>query len=128
MSNLLAGFGAVQSVLDRTKHRTATQLAAAESSPGTSKFESDLPGWQDSNFDVMQADRSVRRSQYGREGDCDHESPVVARGLVSRITYFEGLVIGLIDGLPDLYFPHTVEGTGSGTGNSIYSTDVSGLS
>jgi hypothetical protein len=44
MSNLLAGFGAVQSFLDRTKHRTATQLAAAESSPGTSKFESDLPG------------------------------------------------------------------------------------
>ena len=43
---------------------------------------------------------------------------------VSRITYFEGLVIGLIDGLPDLYFPLTVEGTGSGTGNSIYPTDV----
>jgi hypothetical protein len=43
---------------------------------------------------------------------------------VSRIRYFEGLMIGLIDGLPDLYFPHTVEGTGSGTGNSIYSTDV----
>jgi hypothetical protein len=40
-----------------------------------------------------------------------------AAGL-SRITYFEGLVIGLIDGLPDLYFPLTVEGTGSGTGNS----------
>ena len=29
-----AGFGAVQSFLDRTKHRTATQLAAAETSPG----------------------------------------------------------------------------------------------
>ena len=43
---------------------------------------------------------------------------------VSRITYFEGLVIGLIDGLPDLYFPLTVEGTGSGTGNSIYPTHV----
>src|SRR5580693_5919628 len=55
MSNLLAGFGAVQSFLDRTKHRTATQLAAAESSPGTSKFESDLPGWEDSNFNVTQA-------------------------------------------------------------------------
>jgi hypothetical protein len=38
MSNLLAGFGAVQSFLDRTKHRTATQLAAAETSPGTSKI------------------------------------------------------------------------------------------
>jgi hypothetical protein len=43
---------------------------------------------------------------------------------LSRITYFEGLVIGLIDGLPDLYFPLTVEGTGSGTGNSIYPTHV----
>src|ERR1700730_19447634 len=52
MSNLLAGFGAVQSFLDRTKHRTTTQLAAAETSPSTSKFESDLPGWEDSNFDV----------------------------------------------------------------------------
>jgi hypothetical protein len=41
LSNLLAGFGAVQSFLNRTKHRTATQLAAAD---GTSKFESDLPG------------------------------------------------------------------------------------
>src|SRR6202040_333174 len=57
MSNLLAGFGAVQSFLDRTKHRTATQLAAAETSPGTSKFESNLPGWEDSNFDVTRADR-----------------------------------------------------------------------
>jgi hypothetical protein len=65
MSNLLAGFGAVQSFLDRTKHRTATQLAAAETSPGTSKFESNLPGWEDSNFDVMQAHRWVRRPQYG---------------------------------------------------------------
>jgi len=44
MSNLLAGLSAAKSFLDRTKHRTATQLAAAESSPGTSKFESDLPG------------------------------------------------------------------------------------
>jgi hypothetical protein len=44
MSNLLAGFGAVQSFLDRTKHRTGTQLPAAQSSPGTSKFEFDLPG------------------------------------------------------------------------------------
>jgi hypothetical protein len=35
---------------------------------GTSKFESDLPGWEDSNFDVMQADRLVRRSQHGRDG------------------------------------------------------------
>ena len=43
MSNLLAGFGAVQSFLDRTKHRTAAQLEAAESTPGASKFESDLP-------------------------------------------------------------------------------------
>src|SRR5580700_4541297 len=60
MSNLLAGFGAVQSFLDRTKHRTATQLAAAETSPGTSKIESNLPGWEDSNFDVMQAHRWVR--------------------------------------------------------------------
>ena len=65
MSNLLAGFGAVQSFLDRTKHRTATQLAAAETSPGTSKIESNLPGWEDSNFDVMQAHRWVRRPQYG---------------------------------------------------------------
>jgi len=39
-----------------------------------SKFESDLPRSQDSNFDVMQADRWVRRSQYGREGDCDQET------------------------------------------------------
>src|ERR1700726_1681525 len=36
MSNLLAGLSAVQSFLDRTKHRTATQLAAAESSPRVS--------------------------------------------------------------------------------------------
>ena len=68
MSNLLAGFGAVQSFLDRTKHRTATQLAAAETSPGTSKIESNLPGWEDSNFDVTQADRLGRGSQCGREG------------------------------------------------------------
>src|SRR4029077_16680366 len=65
MSNLLAVFVAVQSFLDRTKHRTATQLAAAETSPGTSKIESNLPGWEDSNFDVMQAHRWVRRPQYG---------------------------------------------------------------
>src|ERR1700724_742425 len=65
MSNLLAGFGAVQSFLDRTKHRTATQLAAAETSPGTSKIDSNLPGWEDSNFDVMQAHRWGRRPQYG---------------------------------------------------------------
>src|ERR1700674_5385384 len=57
MSNLLAGFGAARSFLDRSKHCTETQLAAAESSPGASKFESDLPGCEDSNFDVMQADR-----------------------------------------------------------------------
>src|SRR6202030_2307504 len=74
MSNLLAGFGAVQSFLDRTKHRTATQLAAAETSPGTSKFESDLPGWEDSNFDVTQADRLGRGSQCGRDGDCGQET------------------------------------------------------
>src|ERR1700736_866394 len=74
MSNLLAGFGAVQSFLDRTKHRTATQLAAAETSPGTSKFESNLPGWEDSNFDVTQADRLERGSQCGRDGDCGQET------------------------------------------------------
>jgi hypothetical protein len=74
MSNLLAGFGAVQSFLDRTKHRTATQLAAAETSPGTSKFESNLPGWEDSNFDVTQADRLGRGSQCGRDGDCGQET------------------------------------------------------
>jgi hypothetical protein len=33
MNNLLGCFGAVQSFLDRTKHRTATQLAAAEFLP-----------------------------------------------------------------------------------------------
>src|SRR5580704_3679301 len=33
MSNLLAGFGAVQSFLDRTKHRTATQPAAVKLLP-----------------------------------------------------------------------------------------------
>src|ERR1700719_4257437 len=74
MSNLLARFGAVQSFLDRTKHRTATQLAAAETSPGTSKFESNLPGWEDSNFDVTQADRLGRGSQCGRDGDCGEET------------------------------------------------------
>jgi hypothetical protein len=36
VSNLLAGLP--------LKHCTAAQLEAAESSPGTSKFESDLPG------------------------------------------------------------------------------------
>src|SRR5580692_10535967 len=46
MSNLLAGFGAVQSFLDRTKHRTATQLAAAETSPVHRSSESNLPGWE----------------------------------------------------------------------------------
>src|SRR4029077_11786083 len=70
----LAGFGAVQSFLDRTKHRTATQLAAAETSPGTSKFESNLPGWEDSNFDVTQADRLGRGSQCRRDGDCGQET------------------------------------------------------
>ena len=44
VSNLLAGFNAAQSFLDRTQHCTEVQLEAAESSPGTSKFESDLPG------------------------------------------------------------------------------------
>jgi hypothetical protein len=29
---------------ERLKHRTAVQLEAAKSSPGTSKFESTLPG------------------------------------------------------------------------------------
>src|ERR1700719_4842430 len=53
----------VQSFLDRTKHRTATQLAAAETSPGTSKFESNLPGWEDSKFGVTQADRLGGGSQ-----------------------------------------------------------------
>jgi hypothetical protein len=42
MSHLLAGLSAAKSFLDRT-HGTAAQLAAAESSPGASKFESDLP-------------------------------------------------------------------------------------
>ena len=74
MSNLLAGFGALQSFLDRTKHRTATQLAAPETSPGTSKFESNLPGSVDSNFNVTQADLSVRDSQCGRGGHCSSET------------------------------------------------------
>ena len=43
VSNLLAGFGAAHSFLDRTKHFTAAQLEAAELSPRASKFESDLP-------------------------------------------------------------------------------------
>src|SRR5580700_3957028 len=78
MSNLLAGFGAVQSFLDRTKHRTATQLAAAETSPGTSKIESNLPGWEDSNFDVMQAHRWVRRRNMG----CDQETVRAAEKII----------------------------------------------
>jgi hypothetical protein len=44
VSNLLAGFSAAQSFLDRTKHCTEAQLEAAEFAPGASKFESDLPG------------------------------------------------------------------------------------
>jgi hypothetical protein len=44
MSKLLAGFGAVQSFLDRTQHCTEAQLEAAEFAPGASKFESNLPG------------------------------------------------------------------------------------
>jgi hypothetical protein len=43
---------------ESTKHRTEVLLEAAESSPGASKFEY-----------VMQVDRSVRHSQYGREGE-----------------------------------------------------------
>jgi hypothetical protein len=44
VSNLLAGFSAAQSFLDRTKHCTDAPLEAAVLSPGASKFESDLPG------------------------------------------------------------------------------------
>jgi hypothetical protein len=44
VSNLLAGFSAAQSFLDRTQHCTEAQLEAAEFAPGASKFESDLPG------------------------------------------------------------------------------------
>jgi hypothetical protein len=35
----------------------------AESSPGTSKFESDLHGWEDSNFNVTQAGCSGARAR-----------------------------------------------------------------
>src|SRR6266699_6786717 len=44
MSNLLAGFSAAQSFLDRTQPCTEAQLEAADFSPCISKFESDLPG------------------------------------------------------------------------------------
>jgi hypothetical protein len=37
-------------------------------------FESNLPGWGDSNFDVTQADRLGRGSQCGRDGDCGQET------------------------------------------------------
>jgi hypothetical protein len=49
VSNLLAGLP--------LKQCTAAQLEATESSPSTSKFESDLPGWEDANFNATQADR-----------------------------------------------------------------------
>jgi hypothetical protein len=84
VSNLLAGFGAVQSFLDRTKHRTATQLAAAETSPGTSKFESNLPGWGDSNFDVTQADRLGRGSQCSRQPPRALNAKLIAIAFTSR--------------------------------------------
>jgi hypothetical protein len=52
-------------------HRGA---ASAESSPGKSKFESDLPGWEDSNFNVTQAGcsgaravRAIRRLRSGAD-------------------------------------------------------------
>jgi hypothetical protein len=49
VSNLLAGFSATQSFLDRTRHGTGRSLKAAEFSPCASKFESDLPRSEDSN-------------------------------------------------------------------------------
>jgi hypothetical protein len=42
VSNLLAGFSSAV-IPGSTKHRTEVRLEAAESSPGASKFESDLP-------------------------------------------------------------------------------------
>jgi hypothetical protein len=61
-------------MFERLKDCTAAQLEAAESSPGASKFESNLPGSVDSNFNVTQADRSVRGSQCEREGDRGEEA------------------------------------------------------
>jgi hypothetical protein len=45
VSNLLAGFSSAQSFLDRPSiaPRCGLKFEAAESSPGASKFESDLP-------------------------------------------------------------------------------------
>jgi hypothetical protein len=60
--------------LEPTKHCTEAQLEAAESSSGASKFESDLPGWEDPNFDVLQVDRSGRRSQCPREAHGGQET------------------------------------------------------
>jgi hypothetical protein len=59
---------------ERLKHCTEVQLEAAESTSCPSKFVSDLPGWEDSNFDVMRGDRSVRGSQCGRDGDRGEET------------------------------------------------------
>jgi hypothetical protein len=73
MSNLLAGFGAVQSFLDRTKHRSATQLEWLNLLPAHRSSNPTCLG-QDSNFNVMQADRLVRRSQHGRDDACGQET------------------------------------------------------
>jgi hypothetical protein len=45
------------------------ETGAAESTPCTSKFESDLPGSEDSNFDVLQVDCSQcpREAHGGQE-------------------------------------------------------------
>jgi hypothetical protein len=43
------------------------QLGAAESSRCISKFESDMPPWEDSNFDVMEtcAERAILEGRNG---------------------------------------------------------------
>jgi hypothetical protein len=60
------------SLVSRSTPRHSLKLLNFSS--GTSKFESDLPGSADSNFDVMQADGSVRDSQFGRQGDCGQQT------------------------------------------------------
>jgi hypothetical protein len=63
--------------------------------------------------------------QYARERDLRARSG--AMHVLSRITHFQSLVIGLFDGLPAGTSPCAVENTGSGTGSEASVTRMNGL-
>jgi hypothetical protein len=76
VSNLLAGFSAAQSFLDRTKHCAEALLEAAEVSPGASKFcRGERRSWNPTCSDKCKAALGNEDPIEGEAGQADRSSP-----------------------------------------------------